>query len=334
MHRVTPGPAVVETRTAMITGLTTSLLCCLAVAAGCTTQSGGGGGWFQDAFRLDKDKHVGEEWTILCLEARDQNRVKNSDALVSALKQVRQLDASKAYVVHGDHVSAVYYGSYYRRPDRAGERETFGPEVKRDLQFIRSLSAGASQPFLGARLVAKPTPDPGRPEWHITKCPGKYTLQIGVFYNTATFDERKLAAVQWVEQLRKEGVEAYYHHGETRSSVTVGSFGEQDIQREQIGPRFATGNTVIHYGPKVEGYRQQERFRYNLENGHKIKRILQTMDGPQEVYQESFLMPVPSSTSTYGREIEAVHRGAAGPEIRSGQESRPQSTVRRPRSDF
>lgn len=284
------------------------LACCIALAAGCSSEKDGGGWKIKDMFAADNDKAGGDEWTILCLEARDPHHVRNCDGLVDALKKVAQLDPSKAGVVHGDDTSRVYYGSYFRKLDKESRRESFGPEMKRDLQLIRSLSGGGSQPFLSARVVIKPTPDPGRAEWQVLKCPGKYTLQIGVFYNTATFAKRKDAAVAWVEQLRKDGVEAYYHHGEIRSSVAVGSFEETDVIRERVGPKFSSDGTRVRYGRRIEAYRQQEQYKYNLENGHKIKRIRKTMEGLKETYQESFLIPVPRPASAYSQDIRAEHR--------------------------
>ncbi len=260
---------------------------------GCQSSNKSGGIWDPGAmFASFKDKSEGEAWTILCLDARDKHHVQNADHLLSALKQVKGLDSSMASVAHEDNASKVYYGRYSRKVDAAG-RESFGADAVRDLQLIRSLAAGDAFPFATARYVPVPTPDAGRPEWHVAKCPGVYTLQVGVFYDTPTFSQRKEAAAQWVEQLRSEGVEAYYHHGEVRSSVMVGQFGVEDIIRERNGPANNSLNMRTRYSQKVETLRNQQEFRYNLENGFKIKRTIVTPNGPRGVYQESFLVPVP-----------------------------------------
>lgn len=246
-------------------------------------------------FASANEKPEGEEWTILCVEMRDKDRVRHTETLVKGIRQVRELDSRKARLVHEDGVSRIYYGSYYRKIDTERGRDSFGPEVHDNLQFIRSLACGDSFPFAGARLVPVPTPDPGRPEWHVSRCPGTYTLHVGVFYGTSTFAEYKQAAVQWVEQLRAEGLEAWYHHGEGRSSVMIGSFGPQDVIREQVGPKSVSQNTRVRFSERVEALRNQQEFRFNLENGCKVKRIVNTPEGPKPIYQESFLIPVPQS---------------------------------------
>ena len=272
-----------------------ALACSLAVLIGCSDGSQKGGlGWDVGAiFAGHTSRHDGEEWTILCLEVTGENRVRTCDELAAALRRVPQLDPSKADIEHAGGVSKIRYGIYHRRLDAKREREGFGPEFLRDMQLIRSLAAGERFPFAAARVVPKPTPNPGRPEWEITHCPGVYTLHVGVFYNTATFGKRKESATRWVEELRKEGVEAYYLHGQVRSSVTVGHFGEGDIIREQVGPRNNTANTRVRYSEKIQALRRQGRFKYNLENGHKVKRTTLTVDGPRESYRESFVIPVP-----------------------------------------
>jgi hypothetical protein len=281
------------------TGLSISvalLASAIPVVTGCMQSGQGpsGSGWGMPAiFAAHKAEAEGEAWTILCLEARDLNRVKNCDVLVDALRRVNGLDASQASVAHAEGVSSVFYGTYHRTIDAASGKERFDGNLLGDLRLVRSLAAGQTFPFTEARPVPKPTPNPGRPEWQISNCPGTYTLQIGVFYNTATFDKRKDSAAEWAEKLRAEGIEAYYHHGEVRSSVTVGHFEERDVLREQVGPKSSTTGTVIRYSERVEAYRRQDRFHYNLENGYKVKRIRDTSQGPREFYQESFLITVP-----------------------------------------
>ncbi|MBN1345984.1 MAG: hypothetical protein JXQ73_25055 [Phycisphaerae bacterium] len=281
-----------------ITGAWFGVFCAsLAALIGCNQSgTGTGGGWTMPAMFAQHKQEAdgsGEQWTILCVEAHGSSHQKNCEALADGLRRVDQLSSDKVRVFHEPTVSRVYYGAYQRTLDDPGRGEHFGPEILRDLQLIRSLANGESYPFASARVIPKPTPDPGLPEWEVSKCPGKLTLQIGVFYNTATFSRRKEAAAEWAKQLRDEGIEAYYHHGEARSSVTVGHFGDQDVIREQVGPKFASANTVVRYGDKVEAMRTQERFQYNLENGHKVKRIRNTPEGPREVYQKSFLIHVP-----------------------------------------
>jgi hypothetical protein len=240
-------------------------------------------------------KPSGEEWTILCIESREANRARTVELLLGALRQVNGIDARKARASNDEGVSRIWYGSYYRKVDAQTQRESFGPQAQQDLQLIRSLATGSAYPFAAARFVPVPTPDPGKPEWDVRRCPGAYTLHIGVFYDTPTFTQHKQAAVEWVEQLRAEGHEAWYFHGVGRSSVMVGSFSPQDVTRDSKPPGQVGVQTPAHYSERVQLLRKQEQFKYNLENGHKVKRRIATLDGPREVYQESFMIPVPKA---------------------------------------
>lgn len=319
MHRIPPFSSLVTSLAKSIPLTMACLGFVLAGLAGCVDDGRKlGDGWNVSAIFAGHDpRPVGQQWTLLCLEALDTNRVRNCDDLADALRRVSHLDASRVNVAHEDEVSKIYYGTYYRKYDDSGQpiepgqqivpdmkvigSERFGPEVTRDLRIIRSLAAGNSYPFIGARIVPKPSPDVGRPEWELSQCPGKYSLQVAVFYNTIMFGERKLAAAQYAEQLRGEGFEAYYHHGPTRSSVSVGHFGEEDVIREKGKYKFTNLGNRVRYSERVQALRNQKngQFRCNLENGYEVRRIARVRPrtntdlGLEEVVQESFLIPVP-----------------------------------------
>src|SRR5207249_4124674 len=94
--------------------------------------------------------------------------------------------------------------------------------------------------FRGAGFIMLDTPDPtSRPEWDLADVdrdkdkhdPTRafWSLQIMAFRGSP---KRKEAAAQAVEVLRKQGVEAYYYHGETISSVCVGAWPVNAIKQQ------------------------------------------------------------------------------------------------------
>jgi hypothetical protein len=159
-----------------------------------------------------------------------------------------------------DGLARLYYGTYYRKTDPRTGKRGIPPELARDMEFIRQLGGPSGQPFfLYARTVRLPQPDVGNPEWAISAADGVYSLQVAVFEPTDDFWEYKQAAADYVEWLRGQGHEAYYHHSEACSTVTVGSLGPDAVITG------ADGRT--YYSPEVLALQRNELFKYNVVNG-------------------------------------------------------------------
>jgi hypothetical protein len=86
------------------------------------------------------------------------------------------------------------------------------------------------------------SPDPAsRPEWNLANVDkakdrhdptrAMWSLQIMAFRDNP---RRKEAAVQAVEALRAQGVEAYYYHGESISSVCVGAWPRGAVKEQEF----------------------------------------------------------------------------------------------------
>src|SRR5215470_10368446 len=217
-------------------------------------KSASGSSWFGSS-------SGGEEWTIECgIYSTDEHR-RVADELAGGLKAVKELNVDAVNVAHDDAQSIVYYGSYRLRRDSQTDMILFSDEINKDLRFIRSLSPVQGQyPFLTARPVPKQAkaqgPAAGPPEWNLANAKGVYTLQVGVTYNTAGFNERVEAAVEWVRDLRSRDYEAYYYHDASRSLITVGSFDESAVTP---GPEGRP-----QYSEAVRALRSKEEFAYNL----------------------------------------------------------------------
>ena len=241
-----------------------------------------------------------EPWTIECNAYEGPNRRAMADRMATLLKKVPELPADNIWVVHAQKQSRVFCGEYqlsYVEAETDGDDRLKGDviiqlndRVKRDLAFVRQLALGEEHPFFSARPIRKPIPDVGPPEWDLRNAKGVYTLNVGVTYPSSTLHDYKEAAVDWVRDLREHGYEAYYYHDpdKPRTSICVGTFGEDAFQRDSRGRRG--------YGPAVKALQSKDQLQYNLENGHKVHRVAVNPDTNRQeripIY--SFLVKIPT----------------------------------------
>jgi len=252
--------------------------------------------WFGKSSGIGKR----EEWTIECNAYDGPNHRDMADRMATLLKKVPELRSDEIWVEHNEKESRVFCGVYQLRYVEAktdGDDRLKGDviiqlndRVKRDLAFVRQLALGEEHPFFSARPIRKPIPDVGRPEWDLRNAKGVYTLNVGVTYPSPTLHNYKEVAVEWVRDLRKRGYEAYYYHDpdKPRTSICVGTFGEDALQRDSRGRRG--------YGPAVRALRSKDQFKYNLENGHKVYKVAaNTETNRQErIPNYSFLVRIPT----------------------------------------
>src|SRR5262249_42708535 len=94
---------------------------------------------------------TGEIWTIEGGEFISTAHRRLADDLAGGLKHVKQLRADRVNVVHLDDRSTIYYGEYTLSRDSKSNTIVLSPEIKGDMQYVRSLSPVADQfPFLSA----------------------------------------------------------------------------------------------------------------------------------------------------------------------------------------
>ncbi|HNQ24316.1 MAG TPA: hypothetical protein PKK06_14615 [Phycisphaerae bacterium] len=219
----------------------------------------------------------GTPWTILCLELQGRYAVQTAGEIGEALRRTPGIRAKEVSVRDDDDgFSRVYYGTYYRQTDPQTGKRTTPPQMVADLNLIKGLGNEKGQYFFRqAMLVRQPQPDVGNPEWALRRSSGMYTLQVAVFEPTDDFAEYKQAAADLCAYLRQRGFEAFYHHGNACSMVTVGAFGPEAMVRRDGQPA---------YSDEVLALQRQPELRYNLLNGAPYRPLV---DGKR-------LDPVPS----------------------------------------
>lgn len=211
-------------------------------------------------------------WTIILYTFRGDEEAQAPTGLRRAQTEAGFKDA---YLEKRGSATVIAYGRY-GTPD----------EAKKDLERIHQTEV--SMPDAQGNLVkvkpfqesflSPPGDIKGRlPEYDLRnarKTKGDwalYTLQVGVYSREdksptqKELEEFRAAAEQAVVQLRREGEQAYYFHGPTRSSVTVGLFGKEDYDPQ----------TKLECAALKQ---LRKKFPYNLQNGAGVKRTLVVTD--------------------------------------------------------
>ena len=131
------------------------------------------------------------------------------------------------HAVHTADRSDLYYGHYRAVDDPSNPVET--RRAAADRAAVRSLMLPrGGQPFGRAAFVSLDADDPSAPpEWDLANARGAFTLEIAAY--TGPAEARKRAAVESVREARAGGVDAYYYHGPSASSVSVGTFPESAV---------------------------------------------------------------------------------------------------------
>lgn len=203
----------------------------------------------------------GAPWTILCMERTGPDRIRYVDEVAATLKRTPGVRAGDVFSQNGsDGVARLYYGTFNRSMNAKTGRYHTSRRLRGDLDLIKQLGTKGGRPiFLGARSVRVPQPDVGNPEWILRYVDARYSLQVAVFEPRDSFWEYKQAAAEYCAYLRGRGHEAYYHHSEASSVVTVGAFGPSAVITR------ADGRT--YYSAEVQALQSVELLKHNLLNG-------------------------------------------------------------------
>jgi hypothetical protein len=235
-----------------LAGRFAALLAVALAAASCSSDDGGAGpagpaksdAVTSDGPTAPKDA----QWTILCLTLSGPDHIERGRALKAQLTKDTPL--RDWYLVHRETETDLCYGYY--RSFKAGEPG--GDRAQRDrLQIDGITDQNGDRPFAWAIFVALTTADPpAPPEWELRNAKGFWTIEIASYTGHAM---RKQYAIDAVREARARGVEAYFYHGPTSSSICIGSWPEQAVEEVQIGSSDPRGSdeviVVVPQGRKV-----------------------------------------------------------------------------------
>ena len=201
-----------------------------------------------------------------------------------ALEQVKAHGLPQAYMERRGKSIVIAYGRY-PAPD--------SPEAQADLKRIQGIEVEKAHPFEAAVLTPPPFSVPGSiPEYDLSTLRqrrGKgalYTLQVAAYArmdgnrpSQQDLADFRAAAEKAAVELRREGEEAFYHHGPWVSVVTVGVFGDKDL------------NAAVPGRESMAVMMARKRHPLNLVNGQGVKVRVRGQDEPQ--LQPSRIIVVP-----------------------------------------
>jgi hypothetical protein len=178
----------------------------------------------------------GAQYTIFCRDFPGPMHVDYSNQAKSELLKSTKLRGW--YVLHLEDHSSLMYG-YYKSIDEKS--------AKADRAAIEQITdAVGNRVFKSCIVLPIDAPDPSAPpDWNLANLRQNesdtqhyWSLQIAAFRDNP---QRKQAAVQMVKELRDQGVQSYYYHGESVSSVCVGCWPMSALKKQDAAVA-AAGN--------------------------------------------------------------------------------------------
>jgi hypothetical protein len=254
-------------------------------------------------FSLTRPGPEEDVWAILVTTTAGGDHKALADTYADALRRVEGLRSNLVQVISEGDQSKLYYGRYKRRYEVATGQTTYKPDYAPDLQRIRQLAIGGQggRPFMLA--MVEPLPVPSRyPQWDLAGQAGRWSLHVAVFYNEGEMTSRRYAAEEYCAELRKQGEEAYFHHGAVKSSVAIGLFPERALQlTKRRNPRTGVTEELSEIvDPGLAAL--QNKYPENRENGRVIYQIRRDATGEiaARIPNPSFVVEVPQARPSGG----------------------------------
>lgn len=227
----------------------------------------------------------GEGWSILLAVFRGDTAASDANALLREIQSKGQLPG--AHIENRGLGTVILYGSF---ADPASDA------AKAELARVHEIQVNGSNPYIAAFLI--PPAEGGitgsLPEMDLRRArakygpTAKYTLEAGYYgRNDASkptpteLAEFRKAAEEAAVKLRQSGELAFYYHGPSRSSVTVGLFDDTDFDPQTPNWR----------SPRLAEVRKQHP--YHLYNGAAYK--LKGRSVEKAGFAPCPLVPIPES---------------------------------------
>ena len=261
-------------------------------------------------------------WSLYCASVTGPDRIARTTQLKTYLTSSTRF--KDWYVVHNEQESTLFHGFYSSVEKSADPRGA--ARAHADKKGIGEWKdENGDRPFQACFFTPITPPNPVAPaEWNLENAPptGYWSVQIMAFKDHPL---RKQAAVDAVKDMRSKGIEAFYYHGQTISSVCVGAWPRHAIKEQEVDSGEATneddavmvsnvplparyknariktndGKRLVSYAQRVEiaDPSLQATFRQYPEHAVNYEihtRKVQAADGTQhDVVTPSFLVVIP-----------------------------------------
>jgi hypothetical protein len=176
-------------------------------------------------------------WTLYCASVSGPDRFTRIAQMKAFL--IANSPFKDWYVIHNEQDSTLFYGFFRSIESNEDPRAAAQAHAQRKAIGEWKDQTG-NRPFAGCFFTPITPPNPVAPaEWNLANTPAKayWSVQIMAFKDHPL---RKQAAVDAVRDLRGKGIEAYYYHGQTISSVCIGAWPRQAVKEQDV----ASGQAV------------------------------------------------------------------------------------------
>ena len=223
----------------------------------------------EPAVQIPKDAR----WTLYCASVSGLDRFSRAAQMKKYL--LERSPFKDWYVVHNEQDSSLFYGFY----PAIEKSERGSAKAHEDHQRISDWKDETGErPFANCFFTPITPPDPVAPaEWNLVNAPPNATsneispawsVQVMAFRDTPL---RKQAAVEAVKDFRAKGVEAYYYHGPSVSSVCIGAWPAEAVKAQDIDGSHYVGEQddtlLVTDAPLPARYKGA---RMRTSDGHKV----------------------------------------------------------------
>src|SRR5687767_756697 len=220
-------------------------------------------------------------WTLFITSISSPDRFTTMQQLKTTL--AARTPFKSWYVVHGENESTLFHGFYssIERNERDPALAKVAARAQAEREAIKAWQNEAGdRPFASAFFTPITAADPVAPaEWNLVNAPPEmfWSVQVGAYQGHPS---RKQMAVDAVKEARAKGVQAYYYHGPTISSVCIGAWPMKAVKEQEQ----ATGETDPERALLVTNMPLPDRFKYLDKNrttdrdGQKLDILAQRLD--------------------------------------------------------
>jgi hypothetical protein len=207
------------------------------------------------------------QWTLYCVAIGGPAHVEQANAAKAELVKLTHM--KDWYVIHQEAESVIYYGFYRTINDPKDQKEV--DRAQSDRARIAGLTdQQGNKIFQHVFFVEVSAPDPAAPpEWNLCNADGYWSLEIAAYKDSP---KRKQAAVEAVREARAQGVQAYYYHGETISSVCIGAWPKRAVRTQDDTIEAPPSEQEVVVLPQSIPGLDQLQFR-SRETGQRIRTV-------------------------------------------------------------
>jgi hypothetical protein len=213
-------------------------------------------------------------WSLYCAAVSGPDRFSRIAQLKAKL--LARSGMKDWYVIHNDTDSTLFYG-FYSSIEKTEPGSIRAHAERKRVQELKDEQGDKIFPTCFFTPIVQPDP-PAPAEWKLANAPSKayWSLEIAAFKDNVL---RKQAAVEMVKQFRAKGVEAYFFHGESISSVCIGAWPADAVKQQDDGAGRAISpedNVLVSSEPLPENFKKLRDI--ESKDGHKIRSFAQRIE--------------------------------------------------------